>query len=112
MDIADRAAKGLSEEERRAKDHSLFERAVALEALLENMRVFLTDVPSILSVEPQNEALRALGRLRAQMMVVASLLVASPETAETNEKAHRVITQATKDAVALLESNFFAMPVA
>lgn len=112
MDIADRAAKGLSEEERRAKDHSLFERAVALEALLENMRVFLTDVPSILSVEPQNEALRALGRLRAQMMVVASLLVASPETAETIEKTHRVITQATKDAVALLESNFFAMPVA
>lgn len=109
LDMAARAARGESEAARRSADHALFERGVALEALLENLRVFLTDGPTLLGGSPVTETLRTLGRLRAQLMMVASLLVASPDVETTIAKAHQVITQTARDAASLLETSLLGV---
>lgn len=103
MDLAERAVKGLSEEDRKRRDGALLERAVALEAVIENLRVFLTDGAMLAGITLDNTALRALGKLRATLMLVLAALVVNKNTPETVSHTHELITGAAAECGALFK---------
>ena len=65
LDAAERAAAGLAEDERRTVDGCLAERALMLEALLENIRVLALDASKLVCVPVQADSLAAYAKARA-----------------------------------------------
>ncbi|MGN1150045.1 MAG: hypothetical protein ACI4SY_04990, partial [Sutterella sp.] len=76
LDAARRAAAGMSEDERREADGGFAERALMLEALLENIRVLTMDAGRFMKAAVRTETLRQLGRLRSNAVQVIKTLLA------------------------------------
>ena len=67
FDAARSRAMGLCDAERRARTGALPERAVLLEAVVENLRVLVMDAGTLAGVRPDATMLRTIGRLRARL---------------------------------------------
>ena len=82
-------------------------RSVTLEAVLENLRVFLTQGYQLVGLTPPSEALRRLGRARAQLQQLLRLLVKDPYGESTQEAVEQLIRNTSIEAKALLEDTLF-----
>ena len=74
LDATERAAAGISEDDRRAVDREFAERALMLESLLENIRLLLIDAARLLGLEVSSQALTDYAALRARFAEVLHTL--------------------------------------
>ena len=114
LDAAERAAAGLAEDERRTVDGCLAERALMLEALLENIRVLALDASKLVCVPVQADSLAAYAKARAGFSgVIRTLQGFNLVTGQVDEdallEAHRLIDRLTADCEGLLASLVFGI---
>ncbi|MDY4163707.1 MAG: hypothetical protein SOX97_09020 [Sutterella sp.] len=114
LDAARRAAAGISEDERRKADGGFAERALMLEALLENIRVLTMDAGRFMTAVVRAETLQQLGRLRSRAAAVLQTLLAAqapggvPDAAVFDE-ASRTIRETAEACGPLLYDSVFEM---
>ena len=111
LDAAERAAAGLAEDERRTVDGCLAERALMLEALLENIRVLALDASKLVCVPVQADSLAAYAKARAGFSgVIRTLQGFNLVTGQVDEdallEAHRLIDRLTADCEGLLRHHW------
>ncbi len=114
LDAAERAAAGLAEDERRTVDGGLAERALMLEALLENIRVLALDASKLVCVPVPADSLAAYAKARAGFSgVIRTLQGFNLVTGQVDEdallEAHRLIDRLTADCEGLLASLVFGI---
>lgn len=112
LDATERAAAGFSEDDRREADGGLAERALMLEALLENIRVLAIDASKLVSASVPADALAAYARERARFSdVIRTLQGFDLVTAKVDQgaidAAHRLIDVVTAACGGLLEALVF-----
>lgn len=115
LDAAQRALGGMSEEERRRLDGGFSERAVMLEALLENARVLSLDADRLAPGAKRDPALlRSLGAWRAKAGEITQALLGfeplarEPNTAEITS-ADKLISIIAADIGGFLASAVYGM---
>ena len=114
LDATERAAAGLTEDEHRVVDAGLAERALMLEALLENIRVLAIDASKLVSSPVPAESLAAYARARAKFAAVIRTLqgfdlVTGRADRTAIREAHALIDEVTADCEGLLESLVLGM---
>ncbi|MFR6028051.1 MAG: [NiFe]-hydrogenase assembly chaperone HybE [Sutterella wadsworthensis] len=100
LDAAERAAAGLAEDERRTVDGCLAERALMLEALLENIRVLALDASKLVCVPVQADSLAAYAKARAGFSGVIRTSGTTRHGAVDEDallEAHRLVDRLTAD---------------
>ena len=114
FDACRRAARGLSEIERRQLEACLSERAVALEGAVETVRVLMTEGLSIIDEKAPREVMLELGRLRALLAELARVIVKrGGETAPSGidpDAAHGLIDKALPMLTDLVEKHVTGLP--
>lgn len=114
LDATERAAAGFAEDDRREVDGGLAERALMLEALLENIRVLAIDASKLVSAPAPAESLAAYARERARFSnVIRTLQGFDLVTAKIDQAAikdaHVLIDEVTAACGRLLDSLVFGM---
>ena len=105
LDAVTRASEHIEESARRGHDQALTERAIALEGMMETLRVLLTDGTALLKIRPQIESFRVLGSARTELMRITPILLelgrhpleawsSDPELAQKIKEAHLIIERA------------------
>lgn len=116
FDAARARAVGLCDAERRARTGALPERAVLLEAVVENLRVLVMDAGALSGLRPDAAMLRSIGRLRAEVATVLQHMAAmDPLHPEAIDTPHRMAATDTvralfDDAREAAETMLFGMP--
>lgn len=114
LDAAERAAAGITEDDRRAVDFGFAERALMFEALLENIRLLVIDSARLLSLEVDPQALTEYAALRAQFAGVLHTLgsfkmLTKPVDASAIERGHATIDQVWAPLQNLLTNYLFGV---
>ena len=115
FDAARARAMGLCDAERRARTGALPERAVLLEAVVENLRVLVMDAGALSGIRPDAAMLRTIGRLRAEVATVLQHMAAMdplcPEAIDTPRRmaAADTVRALFEDAREAAETMLFGM---
>ena len=114
LDAAERAAAGITEEDRRVLDGGLAERALMLEALLENVHLLIVDASRLASVTVSADALGMLQTARTRFSgIIKTLLgfnlVTSQVDMEALGAAHDEIDDLAVSCGKILEDHVFGM---
>lgn len=102
MDMAAKVAVG--EKSLDPATEHLYRVAVSAEAVVENLRVLLTDGAEIAQVPYATDALRRLGRLRTQLAMLLSVLLSEKTNAEQVAHVTESVTTIAQEGRALFEA--------
>ena len=114
LDASDRATAAITEDERREADGGLTERAIMLEALLENLHVFIVEAARLLDEpfrsEPVGDYADLRGRFGPVLHVLGGFrLVTANVDPAAIARGHSLIDELARAADALMERAIFGM---